>query len=169
MRAERYQYALILTGILVTVLFASFLYREIFPEYKIYQDDYIALEKFRSSYTGEPPPAFKVGVKQILIEREDKGPPVIDRCISCHVALQLPHFSPTKIERDINGSIVRDAHGVPVQVPNENYVWAKLDEKIAQLGNSSEADRLRKLKTASVGEHVYDVTKVLAMHPLIGK
>lgn len=188
MRSERYQLVLILLGILTTALLGIFFYREFFPEYRIYQDDYIALEKFRSTYTGEPPPLFSAGVKQIVIEREDKGPPIIDRCISCHVALQIPQFSPTKIDHDINGNIVRDADGIPVQVPNEEYIWEKLNAKIEELedakvneqlianGESSkvssrrqEADRLRALKTAQVGDHVYDVRKVLSMHPLMGK
>lgn len=188
MRSEGYQIALIFLGIVATAFLGAFLYREVFPEYKIYQEDYIALEKFRSTYTGEQPPDFKVGVKQILIEREDKGPPTIDRCTSCHVALQIPHFSPTKIAKDINGSIIRDANGNPVKVPNEDYVWGKLDQKINELedpkineqlekeGNYSkvkqraqEALALTNLKTANVSGHVYDVTKVLSMHPLMGK
>lgn len=188
MRSERYQIALISLGVIATALFAYFLYKEIFPEYRIYQDDYVALENFRSTYTGEPPPDFKEGVKQIVFEREDKGPAKIDRCTSCHVALQLPHFSPTKIAYDINGNIVRSDDGTPIKIPNEEYVWAKLDKKIAELtdekvneqliqeGQTSkvadrknEAANLESLKTAHVGHQVYDMTKVLAMHPLIGK
>lgn len=188
MRSERYQIALIALGVVSTVLFAYFLYREIYPEYKIYQNDYIALEDFRSTYTGEPPPAFKTGVKQIVFEREDKGPAKIDRCTSCHVAMQLPHFSPTKIAYDVNGNIVRSIDGTPVKVANEEYVWAKLDRKVAELtdvkvneqlmqqgeaskvaARKAEAEELSALKTAKVGHQVYDVTKVLVMHPLIGK
>lgn len=188
MRSERYQIALITLGVISTALFAYFLYREIYPEYKIYQKDYVALEEFRSTYTGEPPPAFKFGVKQIVFEREDKGPAKIDRCTSCHVAVQLPHFSPTKIAHDENGAIIRSKNGTPVLVANEDYVWAKLDQKIAALTDAkvneqlmqegetskiaarkAEAEQLTALKTAQVGHQVYDVTKVLAMHPLIGK
>jgi len=188
MRSERYQIALIALGVISTALFAYFLYREIYPEYKIYQEDYVALEDFRSTYTGEPPPTFKLGVKQIVFEREDKGPAKIDRCTSCHVAVQLPHFSPTKIAYDVNGNIVRSIDGTPVQTTNEEYVWAKLDKKIAELTDSkvneqltqqgeaatatareNEAQKLVALKTAQVGHQTYDVTKVLAMHPLIGK
>lgn len=164
------------------------MYREMFPEYKIYQDDYEAIEEFRSSYTHEPPPLFHKGVKQILIERPDKGNPVIDRCTSCHLALEFPHFSPTHVARDVNGNILVDSNGIPKQVPNEDYVWAKIDQKIAALEDSkvnaqlkaqgdesevrdrlAEAARLKSLKVAHVGEHTFDVTKVLAMHPLIGK
>ncbi|MBA3958568.1 MAG: c-type cytochrome [Parachlamydiaceae bacterium] len=187
-RADRYQIALIILGLVAAVMFGVFLYRELFPEYKIYQNDYIALEKFRSTYTGEPPPAFEKGVKQIVIEREDRGPPVIDRCISCHVALQFPHFSPTKIAYDINGNIVRDEQGIPKQVENEEYIWLKLDQKIAALRDEQVHTQLREqgknsevkarlqqvteweaLKTAKVGHAEYDVEKVLVMHPLIGK
>ena len=114
MRGDTYQILLIFAGMLVAVLFGVFLYREIFPEYKIYQNDYIALEKFRSTYTHQPSPAFQTGVKQIVLEREDRGPPTIDRCLSCHVALQIPYFSPTKIAHDLNGNIVRDQEGHPM-------------------------------------------------------
>lgn len=157
MRGNSYQYALILLGVAASILLGIFFYREIFPEYKVYQDDYLALEDFRSSLTHEPPPLFKTGVKQILLERSDKGNPVIDRCISCHVALEFPHFSPTKIAFDEKGEIRRDKEGKPELVPNPDYIWAQVDAKIAAL------------KVAHVGEHTYDVTKVLSMHPLIGK
>src|SRR5947207_1760442 len=117
-RSDFYQYALIFLGLVATIFFGIFFMREVYPEYKIYQEDYLALEKFRSTYTHEPPPSFQVGVKQILLEREDKGNPVIDRCISCHVALQFEHFSPTKIARDINGNVLVDETGTPIQVLN---------------------------------------------------
>lgn len=187
MRAETSQILLIISGVIVALLFGAFLYREVFPEYKIYQNDYIALEEFRSAYTHQSAPPFQTGVKQIVIEREDRGPPAIDRCISCHVALQIPYFSPTKIAHDLNGSIVRDQNGRPLAVPNENYIWQKLDEKIAELRDEevlkqlkqegqtaeidqriSEAAKYEALKTAHVGDQVFDVTKVLAMHPLMG-
>lgn len=44
MRDERYQILLITLGIVTTALFGVFFYREIFPEYKIYQTDYKELE-----------------------------------------------------------------------------------------------------------------------------
>lgn len=181
MRGNSYQYALISLGIAASIFLGIFFYREIFPEYKIYQDDYIAIEEFRSSYTHEPPPLFKTGVKQILLERSDKGNPVIDRCISCHVALEFPHFSPTKIAYDAQGNMRLDSNGIPELIPNLDYVWGKIDAKIAALEgccetqqptraqNLAEAKRLKALKVAHVGEHTYDVTKVLSMHPLIGK
>lgn len=188
MRSDLYQYALIFLGIVVTSLFGVFLYREIFPEYKIYQNDYIALEEFRSTYSGSPPPDFSTGIQQIVLERSDKGPPRIDRCTSCHVTLKFSHFSPTRIAKDLNGNILLDEQGFPIKIPNEDYVWGKLNQKISDLtdpkviqqlqseGHTSEAnariaeaEKLQKLKTAQVGEHVYDVTKVLSMHPLIGK
>lgn len=172
MLSNRYQYALIALGVVGTFLFAFFFYKEVFPEYRIYQDDYVELEKFRSSYTGEAIPPFKPGIKQIVIEREDKGPAIIDRCISCHVALQLPHFSPTKIAKDINGNIVLDDDGNPVQIPNDEYVWNRLELEIQKLrnqGDNKAADKLEALKTANVNGTIYDVTKVLRAHPLMGR
>lgn len=187
MRADTYQILLILAGVIVAAFFGIFLYREIFPEYKIYQNDYLALEEFRSTYTHQSPPIFQSGIRQIVLEREDRGPPSIDRCISCHVALQIPYFSPTKVAHDLNGNIVRDQKGHPVLVPNEEYIWQKLDEKIAALRDEKVLEQLRgqgqageitqrldqanqyeALKTAHVGDVVYDVTKVLTMHPLMG-
>lgn len=187
MRSDTYQILLVFSGVIVAALFGVFLYREIFPEYKIYQNDYIALEEFRSTYTHQPPPPFQTGVKQIVLEREDKGPAVVDRCISCHVALQIPYFSPTKIAYDLNGNIVRNEDGHPLLIPNENYIWQKLDTKIAELRDEKVIEQLKNqgknqqakqrldeavkyeaLKTAHVGDQVYDVTKVLTMHPLMG-
>lgn len=187
MRSDTNQIILIASGILVTALFGVFLFREMFPEYRIYQNDYIALEEFRSTYTHQAPPPFQTGVKQIVLEREDKGPATIDRCVSCHVALQIPYFSPTKIAYDLNGNIVRNEKGHPLLIPNNEYIWGKLDEKIAELRDEKvlaqlksqneyktiqqrldQAANYEKLKTAHVGEQVYDVTKVLAMHPLMG-
>ena len=168
-RGDTYQYVLISSGVLATVLFGAFAYREMFPEYLIYQKDYVALEKFRSQYTGDPPPAFSEGVKQIVIEREDKGPAVIDRCISCHVALQIEDFSPTKIARDINGSIIYDKEGIPTKTDNPNYIWKHLKEAIASEQDPVEKARLESLWTAKVGEFTYDVSKVLSMHPLMGR
>lgn len=150
-RGNLYQIILIILGLTATALFSAFLWREIFPEYLIYQKDFIALEKFRAEYTGKPAAEFKTGVKQIVIEREDRGPPTIDRCISCHVALQIEDYSPTKM---VDGQ----------KVENPAYIWKKVDEAIAA-GNTE----LKALKTATVGELTYDVTKALQMHPLIGK
>lgn len=187
-RGDIYQIVLIFSGLLVTALFSIFLYREIFPEYKIYQKDYVKLEEFRSTYTGQPLPPFSFGVKQIVLEREDKGPPVVDRCVSCHVALEIPAFSPTKIVRDSEGKIAYDKDGNPELVPNEEYIWKKLDQAIADLRDEKVNENLRQhgeeskvkerlakasdyeaLKTAEIGENKYDVRKVLAMHPLMGK
>lgn len=188
MRSNHYQIALILLGAIATAFFGVFLYREAFPEYRIYQNDYQALEKFRSSYTHNPPPDFKQGIKQILLETPDNGPPIIDRCTSCHVALDIPYFSPTKLAYDVNGQMILDDHGIPIKIANEDYIWSKLDQRIAELtdekvleqlrsqGDTSaieerlkEAESLKALKTAQVGDQIYDVTKVLAMHPLMGR
>lgn len=171
MRGDWYQISLISLGVLVSIFFGVFLYREIAPEYKIFQKAYKELENFRSLYTKEPPPPFEFGVKQILIEKET-GPAIVDRCISCHVALQFSHFSPTKLAHDVNGKIIKDKNGIPVQERNDLYIWDKLDQKIESLvkeDKKGEAKRLQDLKTAKVGEHVYDMTKVLRAHPLIGR
>ncbi|CRX37521.1 cytochrome c [Estrella lausannensis] len=171
-RGDTYQFFLITAGLAAAGLFGVFFYRELFPEYKIYQNDYLALEKFRSTYSGQPIPPFKSGIQQIVMEKENKGPADIDRCTSCHVALQFEHFSPTKVARDVNGNIRVNEEGFPVQEKNENYVYYRLDKKIQELrekGDETAAAKLEGLKTAEVGEHVYDVTKVLKMHPLIGK
>lgn len=188
MRGDRTQILLIAAGLAATALFAVFFLRELFPEYKIYQNAYVELEQFRTSYTGQPAPAFRSGIKQIVLESKNKGPVTIDRCTSCHVALQFQHFSPTQIAYDINGNMILDEEGIPKKEPNPTYIWAKLDEKVADLtdpktndeliasGNQSkvskrlaEAEELKGLKVAHVGEHEWDMAKVLQMHPLIGK
>lgn len=173
MYSDIYQKVLIALGVVAAAFLGIFFYREMFPEYRIYQQDYVALERFRSTYTGEAPPEFKSGVKQIVFEREDKGPAKVDRCTSCHVAAELPDFSPTKLKMDSQGKIVKDAHGIPVKEPNNKYVWARLDAKILELRQTPNGEKqaavLEALKTATVGDQVYDVTKVLQMHPLIGK
>lgn len=188
MRGNRYQYALIGLGVVATILFGSFFYDELFPEYRLYQDDFIALEKFRAEQNHTTPPPFSVGIKQIVLEREDKGPGTVDRCISCHVALQIEDYSPTRIARDVNGNIRYDAEGVPLKEENPQYVWAQIDAQIKDLRDEAvlgelratgkrsvvearlgEADRLEALKTVHVGEMEYETVKVLGMHPLIGR
>ena len=64
-------------GIIVTdrIFGMFFLFREIFPEYKIYQDDYIALEKFRSTYTGQPPRLFKLASSKLSLKGKIKALP----------------------------------------------------------------------------------------------
>jgi len=187
MRADTYQIFLITAGIIVTLLLGLFFYREMFPEYRIYQQDYIALDKFHASYSHQPATGLKEGVKQIVIARADNGPAEIDRCISCHVALQIPYFSPTIIAKDLNDQVIYDENGKPLQIQNEYYIWQKLDEKISELRDPrvlahlqeqkdthtvkqrlSLAEEYESLKTAHVGHQIYDVTKVLKMHPLIG-
>jgi mono/diheme cytochrome c family protein len=172
-RSEDYmQAALIGLAVLAALFFGVFFYREVFPEYRIYQNAYVDLEQFRSTYTGEPPPVFRFGVQQIVLPAPNNGPETIDRCISCHVALKFDHFSPTIVAKDINGKIIVDENGIPQQVPNPNYIWAKLDEKIKDLeaqNKPKEADHLKALKVAQVGDREYDMTKVLAMHPLMGR
>ena len=187
-RADLYQVTLICLGVAATGFMVYFLGREIFPEYKTYQNAYLKLEEYRSSYTGEPPVAFKKEVKQILLPVKGKGPEDIDRCISCHVAMDLPHFSPTSLVHDINGNVVLKADGAPLLEPNPDYIWDRLDKQIAELsdekknqqlvaeGQGSErarrlklAEELKALKTATVDGRLVDLSKVLQMHPLMGK
>lgn len=176
-----YQFSLIFLAFLVVFGVGVFVYKELFPEYKIYQYTYKDVEKFRSSYTGEKPAPFTMGIKQILIPDEKNGPDVIDRCISCHVALDLPHFSPVRVAHDVNDNPIYDAEGQPVLEENPDYVWERVSLRIAELrhpdflahyGNRaarlSEADFLEGLMTKKVDGRQVDMTKVLRMHPLIG-
>ena len=97
------KYYLIVSGVIVTALFGAFLYREIFPEYKIYQNDYVALEEFRSMMQHQTPPPFPVGVKQIVLEKEDNGPPAID---GAHLAMwhcKFPIFPQQKLPMILMG------------------------------------------------------------------
>lgn len=158
-REFSYQSSLIALGVVASLFLGVFFYREIFPEYREYQDRFVKLEAFRSTLTHEPPAPFKLGVKQLVIEREDKGPASIDRCTSCHVAMQIEAYSPTRLKHDINGNLVYDSKGFPVKEENPDYIWKKLE------GNSE----LESLKKVRVGDAEYDVEKVLAMHPLIGR
>lgn len=167
--SSRYQYVLIALGLLSTLFLGVFFLREVFPEYKLYQDAYIQLEEFRSQWTKEPPSPFKVGVKQIVMEREDKGPAGVDRCITCHVALQVEAYSKTRIAKDLNGNIVYDQNGIPVKEENPDYIFKLLDEAISKETNPKKAAELTALKSAKVGEAEYPMDRVLAMHPLIGR
>ena len=151
------------------------LQRDHFRSSKIFQDDFIALEQFRSTYSGTPPAPFKVAVKQIVLPRSDKGPEVIDRCTSCHVALEIPQYSPTKVSYDLNGNVQVDAEGNPIKILNEEYIWKKLDERIELLSKSkdksdlTEAESLKALKTATIDGQSVSVEKCLQMHPLMGR
>ncbi len=127
----------------------AFVWRELFPEYRIYQETYLELEALR----GEEP-NFKRGIKQILYETESPGPEQIDRCTTCHVTMTLPHFSPTRIARDINGKIRVDTEGTPIQEANPNYIF-----------DLPGADALRYREVAGLP---VDMARVLVMHPLMG-
>ncbi|SCA63033.1 Uncharacterized protein SCG7109_AH_00120 [Chlamydiales bacterium SCGC AG-110-M15] len=180
-------YQLVLTGLATVALlmFGVFVYREMFPEYKEYQNTYVNLEEFRASVTGEPVPPFKGGIKQIVMAKDDKGPEDIDRCTSCHVALKFSHFSPTKIAYDLNGNMIIDENGHPQQVENDDYVWGQLDRRVAELRDESVLSELRKdgelgivkdrlneadyLESLLEAPHNYDMKKALSMHPLIGR
>jgi mono/diheme cytochrome c family protein len=171
-RIEGYQIALLSCAGLVVALTAAFVFRELRPEYKNYQKGYVALEKFRAEESGEPPPPYKMGVKQILIQEQTVGPERVDRCISCHTTLNLPHFSPTRPAYDLNGNLRRDAEGRPLLVENREYVFRQLNEKIARLraeGKEPEASRLEKLRYRKINGREVDLASVLMAHPLIGQ
>lgn len=147
-----YQFFVPFFSLIVVLGVGSFVYKELFPDYKTYQTVYKDIEKIRASYTGEKPAPFSTGIKQILLPNENQGPEIIDRCISCHVAVDLPHFSPLRVAHDVNGNPVYDAEGKPLLEPNSEYVW----------------NGLEKLKTRIIDGREVDMTKVLQMHPLIG-
>jgi mono/diheme cytochrome c family protein len=168
-RGTFYQTILIALLIATIAIFGVFLQREIYPEYKIYQRAYADLEIFRSKITREPPPPFEFGVKQIVLSKADQGPETIDRCTSCHVALQIDYFSPTKIAHDINGDVIRDSDGIPVKIPNEQYVFHQIDAAIQKQADPAQIKRLQALKTVEVNGHTIELSKVLGMHPLMGK
>lgn len=188
MRTERYQIALIGLSIVVMGFLSVFIFRELFPEYKVYQNRYITLENWLAEQRGQTPPPFKKGIKQVVLYEEAGRAPRIDRCSSCHLALELPHFSPTRVSRDINGNIRRDKDGIALLEENPNYVWKKIEEKIADLrdekvnehlrqeGNEKQvqnrldrASELEKLFHVDVDHRSYDMKKLLKMHPLIGR
>ncbi len=182
-----YQMALILLSFCIIVLLGVFIYNEVFPEYKHYQKAYTAIEDFRSEITGDPTPEFSYGVKQVLIPQDHQGPEEVDRCTSCHVAINLPHFSPLTPKRDINGNLVYDETGSPVFAENPNYIWGQLERKIAELTDpevlsslskeekekqKEQADELYALRYQKVsawgGSLDVDMAKVLTAHPFIG-
>lgn len=175
-----YQFSLLFFAFLVVFGIGYFVYKEVFPEYKTYQYAYQDLEKFRASYTGEKPAPFFTGIKQILIPDEKNGPEVIDRCISCHVAVDLPHFSPVRVARDVNDNVVYTAEGKPELEPNPDYIWDRLEMRIAELKHPAyhfvdgkgerlaQAAYLESLRTRVIDGRRVDMAKVLQMHPLIG-
>lgn len=187
-KGTTYQYVLIFLFVVSAGLFGIFTLRELFPEYRIYQNKYLELEHLRAKYTGSQVAPFKKGIKQVVLPASDKGPEAIDRCTSCHVALDLPHFSPFKVQTDFNGKVVRNTFGQPLMTPNKGYIWGilkneiialrdpKVIEKLQKDGNTAEvsrrldkADELESHFTKKVNGESVDMTRVLAMHPLIGK
>jgi len=154
---NKYQIALIVCAFLVVCGIVLFAYRELFPEYKKFQSVYIKLERLRAKYRGaKPPPPFEKGIKQVVIPDPDNGPEIIDRCTSCHVALDLPHFSKTRPKRDVNGVLVRDDQGRVVLEENPDYIW------------NLPLPEIQQLHTMKIGGQEVDMTRVLSMHPLIG-
>lgn len=170
MQGRYFQYSLIGLSLAVTGFVGLYFLRELFPEYRLYQKAYVALEHFRAEKTHSPPSAFQFGVKQIVLPQPNNAPEIIDRCISCHVALDVESYSPTRLQKDVNGVIMRDEHGVPLKAPNENYIFKLLDDDIA--ASQDDPKRLAQLKAMREVEHdgrIIDLSKVLVMHPLMGR
>ncbi len=156
----KYQVALIFFALLVVFGVGVFIYKEMFPEYKTYQYAYQNLEKFRSTITKEKPAPFEMGIKQIMLLNKENGPEIIDRCTTCHLAMNLPHFSSTRLARDVNDNPLLDSAGNPILESNPDYVFTQLEGEIYKLETEGKsADKLKKLQFAK---------KALVMHPLIG-
>lgn len=172
MKQDYYQWALIGFSAVAMATLGAFVYREVFPEYKVYQHRYVALETWKAKETGEPVAPFKSGIKQIVMPTTPTGPVDVDRCSSCHVAMDLPHFMPARVSTDINGQVRRDARGRPILEPNPDYIWRQIDEKVAQLEKGSEADKaqaqeMKNWSSVDVAGHHYDMRKALQAHPLL--
>ncbi len=182
-----YQYTLIAFACVLLAGVGIFTYREVFPEYKVYQSAYVDLEEFRAGYSHETPAPFSKGIKQLVLSSDHSQKESLDRCISCHVAMDLPHFSKTRIAKDLNNKILIDEKGVPILEANPDYVFEKLDARIQELTHPAvlaelsvqgkkvavkarlkEAENLRALKFVEVDGREISVEKVLQMHPLIG-
>lgn len=182
-----YQWTLIALSLISAALIGLFVLREVFPEYMVYQKGYVRLEKFLADKEGRNPPPFKSRIKQIVIKNE-AGPETIDRCVSCHVALDVPHFSPTRVVRNSQGQVIVDADGKALLEENPEYIFAQIEEELAalkdpkklkQLQDKSEDQELARieervqfleslLKVDWDGRSI-DLRNVLQMHPLIGK
>lgn len=171
--SEKYQIALIALFFIVALFLFFFIYQELNPEYHRVQLCYEELEKFRTTYTLEKEPNFKEEIKQIVINPECiNGPEIVDRCTTCHLAVKLPHFSPTRIAFNIDGEVEFDNLGYPILEPNPTYIFTKLDKEIAALkakGDNAKALELEGLKELTLDGKKIDVSKVLQMHPLIGR
>ncbi len=164
-----YQFLLLFFAFLVVFGVGYFVYKEIFPEYKTYQYAYEELEQFRASYTAEKPAPFATGIKQILIPDKKEGPEIIDRCISCHVAVDLPHFSPVRVALDVNDNVIYNEEGKPELETNPDYVWERLETRIAELRHPAfTTDQKEALTEAEYLESLLPFKKALQMHPLIG-
>lgn len=168
-------------SLVIIALLSLFAWRELFPEYKEYQKSYVALEQARAELLGDVPPPFKWGIKQIVMQDAPGRAPRIDRCTSCHVALELPHFSPTRLKRDLNGYLIRDPSGHFMQEENPDYLFKRLDQEREEIARRLEgespqsalaaqlAQRLEELEQLEVvkiqGKEV-DLRKMMRTHPL---
>lgn len=173
--------AMIGCSAVIMAFFSVFAYREIFPEYKAYQKHYMKLEETKAQLLGQPVPPFKSKIKQIVMQDEPGRAPRIDRCSSCHVALELPHFSPTRIKKDINGETVFALDGSFEMESNPDYIWALFDQEKKQImdqleiveESSSQQKELEQrlaslegLETLRVGDKEINMRSMMKMHPL---
>lgn len=173
--------AMIGCSTLTMAFFSVFAYREIFPEYKAYQKHYVKLEEKKAKLLGEPAAPFKSRIKQIVMQDEPGRAPRIDRCTSCHVALELPHFSPTRIKKDINGETVFRLDGNFEMEENPDYIWALFDKEKQQIleqienseHNSAELKTLEQrlasledLETLRIAGRDVNMRAMMKMHPL---
>lgn len=170
MYGRAFQYSLIIVTLLVGAFLSLFLLRELKPEYRLYQHAFAKLEQLRAKVEHTEPSVFNFGVKQIVLTQPNGAPEIIDRCTSCHVALDVESYSPTRLAKDVNGEIMRDGEGVPIQVPNEHYVFTLLDSAIEDA--KDDPKRRAELETLRHIEHdgrTVPAAKVLMMHPLMGR
>lgn len=165
-----YQYTLIGLIGASTLLLGVFFIREVDPPYKEYQRRFVDIEELRAEMNGEEVAPFKYGIKQILM-KEGKGVETIDRCTTCHVALDISDYAARIPYLDLEGKTITDAEGKLVLVDNPRYFWGLLEEKIQNLQKEerlAEAENLSALFWVEEGGHRYDARKVLSAHPLIG-
>lgn len=72
----------------------------------------------------------------------------------------IPSFPPTKIAEDINGNTIYNEEGSPLKVPNEQYVWKKLDDKIAALTDLKVQEQLRKDDPLKLAQNQEEATRL---------
>lgn len=170
MYGRAFQYSLIILLLLVGAFLSLFFFRELYPEYRLYQNAFVALEQLRAQVTHTEPSLFHYGVKQIVLTHPNGAQESIDRCTSCHVALDVESYSPTRLVKDVNGAVIRDEHGIPKKEPNDTYIFTLLDQAIQDAQNApNHLAQLKALRQIEYEGRYVDSKKVLMMHPLIGR